>query len=297
VLHWRSATTDTYFLNQNCPDQVLADLFSKPELREALNVAVNRKEIAEVVFNGLTKPRQYSPIPGSPEYDPLLERRWTEYDPNRSNELLDGLGLKRGPDGVRQRPDGKPLEVTIEHATAPGSALNDMHELVRRAWTAIGVNTSVKGVDRSLYTEHVRNGEVEVGYHVQGWDRASANKADPGRWLATIDDGPWAPLWGHWYEQNAWKKEEPPPDHWIRKIWNLWESARTEPDEAKGHALFMEIIKIHREAPVAVGVAGEYVQPWIVKNNFRNIKAGYINDDTLRDYGLVNPPQFFFKKA
>ena len=127
-----------------------------------------------------------------------------------------------------------------------------MHEMVRKAWTAIGINTSVKGVDRALYMEHYRTGDMEVGQW--GWDRASANKADPGRWLGTIDDGPWAPTYGHWYDQNAWKKEEPPQDHMIRKIWDFWEKCRTEPDEAKGHALFMQIIKAHRDAPVAVGV-------------------------------------------
>ncbi len=294
VLNWRQASTETYFPNMNCPDPVLAELFGKPQFREALNLAVNRKEINDVVFNGLFKPRQYSPVNGSPEYDEGMEQRWTQYDPKRANEVLDQLGLKKGPDGVRLRPDGQPLELTIEHSTAPGSAINDMHELVRRSWTAIGVNTSVKGVDRALYMEHVRGGEIEVGFW--GWDRASVNKADPGRWLATVNDGPWAPTWGHWYEQQPWKKEEPPQGHWIRKIWDLWENVRTEPDEVKGQALFMDIIKIHREAPVAVGVVGENVSPWIVKNNFRNVKAGYINDDTLRDYGLVNPAQFFFKR-
>ncbi len=294
MLNWRQASTETYFPNMNCPDPVLAELFGKPQFREALNLAVNRKEINDVVFNGLFKPRQYSPVNGSPEYDEGMEQRWTQYDPKRANEVLDQLGLKKGPDGVRLRPDGQPLELTIEHSTAPGSAINDMHELVRRSWTAIGVNTSVKGVDRALYMEHVRGGEIEVGFW--GWDRASVNKADPGRWLATVNDGPWAPTWGHWYEQQPWKKEEPPQGHWIRKIWDLWENVRTEPDEVKGQALFMDIIKIHREAPVAVGVVGENVSPWIVKNNFRNVKAGYINDDTLRDYGLVNPAQFFFKR-
>ena len=294
VLHWRSASTRTYFPNLNCPDKGLADLFAKPEFREALNLAINRKEISEVIFNGLSKPRQYAPVAGSPEYDKEMEERWTQHDPKRANELLDQLGLKKGPDGIRLRPDGTPLEVTIEHTSAPGAAENDMHEMVRKAWTAIGINTSVKAVDRSLYMEHVRAGEIEVGFW--GWDRASANKADPGRWTATVNDGPWAPTYGHWYDQAAWKKEEPPKDHWIRKIWDLWDKVRTEPDEAKGHAQFMEIIKIHKEAPVAVGVTGEAVSPWIVKNNFRNVVPGYISDDTLRDYGLINPAQFFFKK-
>jgi peptide/nickel transport system substrate-binding protein len=294
VLQWRSAETLTYYPNQNTADPVLADLFGKPEFREALNAAVNRKEISEVVFNGLNKPRQYSPVHGSPEYDPEMEQRWTEYDPQRSNVLLDQLGLAKGPDGVRLRPDGQPLEVAIEHSTPAGSPVNDMHEMVRRAWTAVGVKTSVKAVDRGLYMEHYRNGDMVIGYW--GWDRASANKADPGRWLGYQDDGPWAPLWGHWYHDDPWKKEEPPADHWIRKLWSTWEQVRTEPDEAKGNALFMDILKTHRQAPVAVGIAGEAVSPWIVKNNFRNVKPGFIQDDTLRDYGLINPSQFFFKK-
>jgi peptide/nickel transport system substrate-binding protein len=294
VLQWHAAETLSYFPNQNTPDPVLADLFARAEFRQALNLAVNRKEISDVVFNGLSKPRQYSPVHGSPEYDPEMEQRWTQYDPAQANALLDQLGLKKGPDGVRLRSDGQPLEVTIEHSTPAGATVNDMHELVRRAWTAIGVKTSVKAVDRSLFMEHYRGGDIEIGYW--GWDRASANKADPGRWLAYQADGPWAPLWGQWYHQDPWKKVEPPADHWLRKLWSTWEQVRTEPDEARGNALFMDIIKAHREAPVAIGVVGEAVSPWVVKNAFRNVLPGYTNDDTLRDYGLINPAQFFFKK-
>src|SRR6267143_6792062 len=98
-------------------------------------------------------------------------------------------------------------------------------DLVRRAWTAVGIKTSVKAVDRGLYTEHYRSGDIEIGYW--SWDRASANKADPGRWLAYQDDGPWAPMWGHWYAQNAWAKQEPPADHWVRTWWDLWEKVQT----------------------------------------------------------------------
>jgi peptide/nickel transport system substrate-binding protein len=155
------------------------------------------------------------------------------------------------------------------------------------------VKTSIKPVDRSLYTQHYQNGDMEIGYW--GWDRASANTADPGRWLAYQDDGPWAPLWGHWYSQVAWTKQEPPQDHWIRKMWSLWEQVHAEPDQAKGHALFMQIIAMHRDAPVAVGIAGEVVSPMIVRNNFHNVKGGYIQDDTLRDYGLLDPSSFFLK--
>jgi hypothetical protein len=35
----------------------------------------------------------------------------------------------------------------------------------------------------------------------------------------------------------------------------------------------------------------------IVSNAFGNVLDGYIADDTLRDYGLVNPQQFTLGKA
>ena len=59
-----------------------------------------------------------------------MERAWAQYDPRRANELLDGLKLGRGPDGVRMRPDGAPLRITIDHASTPGSGEAKAHELV-----------------------------------------------------------------------------------------------------------------------------------------------------------------------
>ena len=296
TLNWRSASTNALYPNLNCPDKVLAKLFDTPEFRQALNISIDRKQINEIVWNGLGKPRQYSPIKGSPEYDEGMEQQWVQYDPTKANELLDGLGLAKGGDGVRLRPDGEPLEVTIEHILAQGAPLLDELELVRKYWNAIGIRATTKFAERALYEEHTHNGEMEVGAAF-GWDRASVNKADPGRWTAEIDDGPWAPNYGHWYRVTSpYKKEEPPQDHPIRKVWDLWDKTQVEPDEAKRNALFQEMIGVHKQAPFAVGTVGELVQPMIAKSNFHNVKGGYIGDDTLRDYGQINPAQFFIKK-
>ena len=52
----------------------------------------------------------FSPVKGSPNYDPDFEKQWTEYDPATANKLLDDLGLTKGSDGMRKRSDGKALE-------------------------------------------------------------------------------------------------------------------------------------------------------------------------------------------
>jgi peptide/nickel transport system substrate-binding protein len=295
TFRWRSASTNSYFPNINCPDPVLAQLFDTPDFRHALNIAIERQKLIDLVWNGLGTARQASPVKGSPEYDPELEKTWTEYDPTQANALLDKLGLTKNPDGTRKRPDGKVLEITVEHTTIAGSPEDDQHQRVKAYWEAIGVKTNMKYVERSLYEEHVHNAEVQLGYW--GFDRCSVVKADPGRWLGTIDDGPWAPAFGHWYSASPYKKTEPPQDHPIREIWKDWEATAAEPDEAKRQADFQKILDIWKQHPYAIGVVGEMVSPMVVRNNFRNILDGFIADDTLRDSGLLNPQQFYLKQS
>jgi hypothetical protein len=44
-----------------------------------------------------------------------------------------------------------------------------------------------------------------------------------------------------------------------------------------------------------IGTLGEDPQPVVVKNNFFNVGADFIGDDTLRNVGLLNPVQFFMR--
>jgi peptide/nickel transport system substrate-binding protein len=291
VLNWRAASTAAYFPNQNTPNPVLAAVWQMPQVREALNVAINRAQILEIVYNGLGKVRQASPVAGSPEWDPEHEVKWIQYDPAHAAALLDSVGITLGPDGVRRLPNGQPFEFVVEHTTEPGNAANDQHEFVRRDWEAIGVKATMRYVERSLYEQHVHDGDVEMGYW--GFDRLSVIKADPGRWTGTIDDGPWAPTWGHWYAGSPWKKEEPPADHPIRRMWALWDATQLEPDEARRNALFQQLLDMHKAAPNVIGVVGELVAPMIASNKLRNVIGGFIADDTLRDSGLINPQHFF----
>ena len=41
------------------------------------------------------------------------------YDPAKAAVLLDEMGLKKGPDGMRLRPDGQPLKIILSDASAP----------------------------------------------------------------------------------------------------------------------------------------------------------------------------------
>jgi len=294
VMNWKAASTDAYYFNICCPDPVLGKIYDTPEFRQAVSIAINRKELLDLVWNGLGEARQASPVKGSPEYDAELEAKWAEYDPAKANQLLDQIGLKKGGDGFRLRPDGKVLELNVDQTDIAGSPNDDQHNRVKKYWEAVGLKTNIKFLERSLYETKYRNSEIEVGSW--GCDRCSVVKADPGRWLATINDGPWAAAYGFWYDKAPYKQTEPPADHIIREMWKAWDECQQIPDEAKRNARFQDILNLHKKAPYQIGLVGAKVAPTIVANNFRNFLPGFIADDTLRDIGLLNPQQYFFKK-
>jgi peptide/nickel transport system substrate-binding protein len=295
VVPWRAASTNALYPNINHKDPMLRELFDTAAFREALSISINRQEINDLVYSGLMEPRQASPVSGSPNYDPEFETRWAEYDPDRANQLLDELGLtERDGSGFRMK-DGTTITFRILHRETTGTPGADEMQLVEDYWKAIGLNVSQDVVERSLYEERVGLGDVDVG--VWGADRNSIVIADPGRYIGWTDDGPWAPLYGHFYFVNTPDpKEEPPAGHPILEIWSLWDQAKVEPDEARRNELFTQMLNIHKEHPYMIGTVGEAPIPVIVNNNMVNWPADFIADDTLRDYGLATPIQFFFRQ-
>ncbi|MEO8392731.1 MAG: ABC transporter substrate-binding protein [Chloroflexota bacterium] len=293
VLIWKNASTNAFFPNISSKDAGLRALFDNARFREALSVAINRDEINDLIYTDLYTPRQASPVTGSPNFDPDFASKWIEFNPDRANQLLDEIGLtQRGDDGFRLRPDGTPLVITILFQTG-FSGIEDEVTLVEKYWEAVGLNINQELVERSLYTERVSNGDVDVG--VWTADRNIIPMADPSRYTGQQSDGPWAPLYGAWWAKEPRASEEPPADHPIREIWRLWEATQSEPDEAKRNELFTQMLGIHKEHPYMLGTVGESPQLFIVKNNVGNIQAGHVWDDTLRSPGGVNPITWYFK--
>src|SRR5207237_6195217 len=69
-------------------------------------------------------------------YDPSY-RNHTRYDPALANKLLDYFGYKRGADGFRTYPDGKPLTITLW--STPEALAREYDELWKKSLDGIGV--------------------------------------------------------------------------------------------------------------------------------------------------------------
>lgn len=300
VILWKAAWTHAFHPNVSHPNEALAALFDTAEFREALSISINRQEMNDLIYNGLLEPRQASPVSGALEYDADFESRWIEYDPDRANELLDDLGMtERDGDGWRKYPNGDSLSFTITWTDAGFAGSADEVQLVQDYWRAVGLNVNQELVERSLYEQRNQEGTVEVG--VWSVDRSAVVKADPNRYLGNTADGPWVVNYARWLAANLYgetvvgTQTEPPEDHPIRRIQELWNQTKQEPDEATRNALFQELLSIHKEHPYMIGTLGEDPVPVIVKNNFFNVGNDFIYDDALRSQGISVPAQLFMR--
>ena len=119
----------------------------KIALRRAISMAHNVQEDIDIVWNGEAVALPYPIPPGVVGYDPNFKSS-IPYDPAAANLLLDKFGYKKGKDGWRTLPDGKPLTITYS-ARADTTGQQQM-ELWRKTYTSIGIRMAG---DRRVFSE------------------------------------------------------------------------------------------------------------------------------------------------
>jgi ABC-type transport system substrate-binding protein len=95
----------------------------KIALRRAIALGYNGDDLVHVVFNNQAERAQMPIPPGVTGYDRAY-RSNNGYDPDLANRLLDRFAYKRGADGFRTLPDGKPL-VLVRNTASAGTAWDE----------------------------------------------------------------------------------------------------------------------------------------------------------------------------
>jgi oligopeptide transport system substrate-binding protein len=105
-------------------------------LRRAIAMAYSVEDQIRIIRKGQAVRAHYPIPPGVAGHDPRY-RAGVAHDPAAANALLDRYGYKRGPDGYRAQPDGKPL--TLRYSSSPGERDRQFDELMKRSFDSIGV--------------------------------------------------------------------------------------------------------------------------------------------------------------
>jgi peptide/nickel transport system substrate-binding protein len=273
-------------LNLSTKNKLLNEFFNNLKVRQAISSAINREQVNQLVYNGLLKPRQYSPLSLSPQYYEKASNAWIKYDPDMANKLLDEAGYsKKGADGIRLHKDGTtPISFIIEGTDQTGTPTEDAALLVSKDLAKVGIKGTYKYAERALYTQHYEANDIEAAWW--GGDRTVLPLVPEAIIFRGVQpDRPWCPGWGFYYNdpkgQNA---VQPPEGHWIYTIWKIWdEEIAVQPDPAKQTEAFKKILDIWAEQLPMIGILGEQPAPIIVKNGFKGPKAGMPIDDTTGD--------------
>lgn len=264
-----------FAFNQLHPDPVLRELFCNVKFRQAISLAVNRQEINEIVYLGMGTPRQAT-INSSAQF---FKKEWAEafaqYDPATANKMLDELGLnKRGPDGIRLRPDGKPLSFLIEFVDQEGPKKEVCELVSKQVRAAVGVDMVAKQVDKGfLQTRNNAqqqdvcswhcNRELERAAWVEGW---LGSKLGTGG----SDCLTYAKAWKDWLQSDGKAGVKPPQEALdMTAAYDRWQSypfGSTEYIKAgiEVHDWIMKTLYV-------IGTVGEAAFPIIVHNNLENV--------------------------
>jgi len=287
VYHWIDGGDGTMSLsvNMNHKDPVLREIFSDHRFRIALSHALDRESLNEANFFGLGQPRQVAPPAVSEWYVEAYEKAYIDFAPEISARLLDEMGLdKRNSDGIRLRPDGKPLRIYLEMSST-GAGLSQLFEMIAADWTDVGVLTKVKMSARQLFKQR-RDARLS---DVCMWGGAGEiiPVLDP-RWFIPYNSSSFYGLdFAQWYLTGGRKGVEPPAP--MLKALSLFGDLQRTMDEDERIEIFKEIIEISRQNLWVIGGVGAIPQIFIVHNSFRNVPKVAVACWPLRTPGATAP--------
>ena len=143
---------------------------AKLEVRQALDMAINRKAIIDAVYQGQGQEAS-NPFPASLwSYNPSLKN--APFNPEKAKELLKKAGY---PDGFELTLWAMP----VQRPYNPNAKL--MAEMIQADWAKIGVKAKITQYEWGEYLKRLKNGEHDTG--LIGW---TGDYASPDNFLGVL---------------------------------------------------------------------------------------------------------------
>lgn len=271
-------------------DSVQRALNQKRDFRLALSLAINRKEINQLTNWGQGEDLMQKVIPPGYEGRPELVE-WFEYDPVRANQLLDGLGLVRGAEGYRLRPDGKPLVMTV--SIIEFIAI-DFLELVREYWQAVGIKLVIKKISYRGWWDFVNSFKFDLASYFVDVPAGRTLILSPSMYYPYGAPTYWGGKWGLWAQSLGVAGEKPPSA--VLKLLDIWNAINYEIDPQQQLKLVYQLRYECLQMGLSIYVKTQLPGINIAHPNFRNISRNFFREAwTVRAPGPDFPETYFIE--
>ena len=296
TLLWRSGKGTQFglFPNLNANDPVWRSLLRDVRFRRALSLAIDRPLINQVLYFGLAIEGNNTVLAESTLYKQEYRTMWARYDKKAARQLLDELGLKKGADGMRKLPDGRPLEIIVETA-GESTEQTDILELIRETWREVGIKLFVKPSQRDSFRKRVFSGDTIMSV----W--TGLENAVPSENMSPDDLAPISQQQLQWpkfgqYVETLGKNGVPadiPEVIELSKLLSSWRSAATEEERTR---IWHRMLKIHAEQQFVIGTICGVPQPVVARSNLMNVpEKGLYNWDPGAYFGIYRIDSLWFK--
>jgi len=234
--YWFPLTGSSIFLYANVGRAPFGDV----RVRKALSMAIDRDLRVDVALYRYSRPADATGLSDAysawRDSTAIVAGDWVRFDTARANALLDEAGCRRGPDGVRRRPDGGPWR--FEVLTVAGwSDWVRAAQVITRGLEPLGVRATVRTYDFSAWFQRVQAGDFDLSL---GWSFEGPTPYLFYRWLmssATVKPVGEASM-GNWHRYGS-----PAADRALAAF-------EREPDPARQRELADELQRIFvAEAP------------------------------------------------
>jgi peptide/nickel transport system substrate-binding protein len=262
-------------LNLTHKNPELRELFNKKDFRVALSVGMDRKEIIDTALLGEGVPWQNGPHEDHPNFHKRIATQFLEFDARKANELLDKIGLdKRGSDGMRLLPSGRPLKFRIDVIPTVQPEHVDMLQLIERQWARIGIDMDVNALERTFFYERTSNSN-DHDAAVWGGQSNWAPGDIPQQIVPVHHDSRWGIPWSFWYKSGGKQGEEPPAS--VKERMKLYDEARATVDPDKRRAILHKMADIAADEFEVFSVSQGLPTYGISKTNLKNTPKEIVN--------------------
>lgn len=280
--------------NLNAIDPVWRKLNRDVRFRRALSLAINRREINQVMYMGLGIEGGNTLLPASPLFEAEDRAAWASFDLAQANRLLDEIGLtQRDERGVRLMPDGRPLEIIVETA-GEETEQTDVLALVHDTWLKAGVKLFSKPSQREVFRNRIFSGHTVMSIW-SGIENALPNPATPpDEFAPTSQQQLQWPKWGQYIETGGHSGEDvdAPAARVLRELLQAWRRATTAEERTR---IWRRMVEINAEQVFTIGIVAGVKQPIVVNRSLRNVpETGIYNWDPGAFFGMYRPDTFWF---